>query len=146
MNILTVNKRASHDYTFLETYEAGMVLSGQEVKSIKNGSVSIKGAFITFSANEPFLAKAHISPYKNAKATSSYDPERPRKLLLKKREIVSLLGKKHLQGLTIIPVKIYTAKRGFIKIQIALAKGKKLYDKRKDIAKKESDRRIKRLL
>jgi SsrA-binding protein len=146
MNILTINKRASHDYAFLETYEAGIVLSGQEVKSIKNGSISIKGAFITFSNNEPFLAKAHISPYKNAKAISSYDPERPRKLLLKKREIISLLGKKQMQGLTIIPIKLYTAKRGLIKIQIALAKGKKIYDKRKDIAKKESDRRIKRLL
>ena len=146
MKVLTVNKRASHDYTFIETYEAGLVLSGQEVKSIKSGSVSLKGTYITFSGNEAYLTNAHISPYKNADVSDVYDPTCPRKILLRKKEIERILGKKRTQGLTVVPLKIYTKRRGIIKIDIALARGKKQYDKRQAIKEKEFKRRSQRNL
>jgi SsrA-binding protein len=146
MKTIAVNRRASHDYTFIETYEAGLVLSGQEVKSVKNGGVSLRGSFITFSGNEAFLTNAHINPYKQANVPDSYDPTQPRKILLKRNEIDKILGKKQSRGLTIIPLKIYVKKRGLIKISIALAQGKKLYDKRQSIKVKEYKRRIQRNL
>ena len=142
MKTITINRRATHDYTLLERYEAGLLLSGQEVKSAKTGGVSLKGAFITFSENTPYLTNAHISPYKYAGELPSYDPTQPRKLLLKQKQIDTLLGKKQAQGLTIVPTKMYVGRRGLIKLEIALGRGKKLYDKRHDIAKRDSERRL----
>lgn len=146
MKTVAINRRASFDYTFIETYEAGLVLSGQEVKSVKNGGVSLKGSFITFSRGEAFLTNAHISPYKYASIPDSYDPTQPRKILLKKSEIHKILGKKQSLGLTVVPLKIYTGRRGLIKIHIAIARGKKQYDKRQDIKTKDYKRRIQRNL
>jgi len=144
MKTIALNKRASHDYHLLEHFEAGLVLSGQEVKAVKNNQISIKGAFVTFSENQPYLTNAHISPYKFAGDLPGYQPDAPRKLLLKKSEIKTLLGKKQSQGLTIVPVKIFTNRRGLIKLDIALARGKKQFDKRASIAEKETKRKIAR--
>lgn len=143
-SLLAENRRSFHDYTILETFVAGLVLTGQEVKATKNHQISLKGSFITFSNNEAYLTNTHISPYKNAQEIPSYQPDRPRKLLLKRKEIANLLGKKHAQGLTIIPLKVFVAKRGLIKVEIALARGKKMYDKRSDIKKRDSERKIQR--
>ncbi|QQS61394.1 MAG: SsrA-binding protein SmpB [Candidatus Moraniibacteriota bacterium] len=145
MSILCENKRAFHDYTLLEKYVAGLALTGQEVKAIKNHQISLKGSFVTFSNNEAFLTNAHVSAYKNAGELPSYEPERSRKLLLKKKEISNLVEKKQTQGLTVVPIKIFISRRGLLKIEIALARGKKQFDKRADIAKRESQRRMQRI-
>ena len=121
------------------------MLSGAEVKSIKNGHMSLKGAFVTIHANELYLTNANVSPYPFAKTTIAYDPTRSRKLLVKKSEIKSLVGKLHVKGLTLVPLRVYT-KRRLIKLEFAVARGKKDYDKRTDIAKKESKRDIERNL
>jgi len=145
MKIIASNKRALYDYEVLERFEAGLVLSGQEVKSVKTGGMSLKGTFVTFSENMPYLTNAHISPYKHAGELPGYEPTRPRKLLLKKSQIKSLLGKKSAQGLTVVPLRVYQGRRGFLKIEIALARGKKQYDKRATIAEREFKRRKNRI-
>lgn len=150
MPVLAVNKRANFDYDIQETYEAGLVLLGYEVKSVKTGHVSLKGSFVTFkkgagkSLPEAYLTNAHIPLYKHAGKVSSYEPTRPRKLLLKKKEINYLAGKKLEQGLTLVPIKIYT-KRSFIKLEFGVGKGRKKYDKREVIKKRELDRNIRTL-
>lgn len=149
MTVLSFNKRANFDYEILETYEAGLVLLGHEVKSIKTGHVSLKGAFVVSKKGnkilpEFFLINAHIPLYSKASTVSGYDPYRSRKLLLKKREINFLLGKKQEQGLTLVPIKIYT-KRSLIKLEFGLGKGKKKIDKRETIKKREVDRKIRTL-
>lgn len=144
MKVIATNKRARFDYEILETYEAGIVLTGPEVKSVKAGQVSIKEAFATVKGEEVFLTNAHISPYKQA-ANIEQDPTRSRKLLLKKSEISSLIGKSKTQGLTLIPTKIYL-KRGFVKVEIGLGRGKKLHDKRETIKRKDTQRDIQREL
>jgi SsrA-binding protein len=149
MPTLAYNKRAKFDYEILATYEAGLVLFGHEVKSIRTGHVSLKGAYVTVkrtSKNLPelLLINAHISMYKKASGIKDYDPTRPRKLLVKKNEIKHLLGKKDEQGLTLVPIKIYT-KRSLIKLEFGIGKGKKKYDKREAIKKRETDRTIRTL-
>jgi len=144
MKVIATNKRARFDYEILETFEAGIVLTGPEVKSVKAGQISIKEAFATVKGEEVFLTNAHISPYKQA-ANIEQEPTRSRKLLLKKSEISSLIGKSKTQGLTLIPTKIYL-KRGFVKVEIGLGKGKKLHDKRETIKKKDTQRDIQREL
>jgi len=141
--ILAVNRRARFDYEILEKFEAGLKLAGHEVKSARAGKVSLKGAFVTIHQGEAYLTNAHISPYQPKNIPPSYDPTRPRKLLLKKKELKSLIGKQ--KGLTIIPLKIYT-KRHLIKLEIALAKGKKKIDKREVIKKREAERMIRRVM
>ena len=142
---LAVNKRANFDYDILEKYEAGLVLLGHEVKSVRAGNISLKGAYISFrnpkksDLPEAYLMKASISLYKQASTVTDYTPERDRKLLLKKREIMRLVGKKKEQGLTLVPLKIYT-KNSFLKLEFGLAKGKKKYDKRASIKKKDLER------
>ena len=125
-----------------------MVLTGSEVKSIRNGQISLKSAYIGIVYNpkpELFLIKASISAYKKASSKLDYDPERPRKLLLNKSELKSLVGKLEQKGLTIIPLKVYTS-RNLVKLEIGLAKGKKMYEKKEQIKKRDIDREIRRTL
>jgi SsrA-binding protein len=143
MSTLALNKRANFDYQILETYEAGLVLTGQEVKSAKNGRVNLKGAYVTLTGTEPFVLNMHIAKYDKAGDIPSYDPYRTRKLLLKKREINHLVGKKQEQGLTLVPLKLYV-KRNKVKLLFGLGKGKKKYDKREDIKKRDVKRDLRR--
>lgn len=149
MKILAVNKRANFDYEILEKYEAGIVLLGHEVKSVKTGHISLKGSFATIKRStgrlpEVYLTNAYIPLYKHAGNIKSYDPARPRKLLLKKKEIRYLIGKSKEQGLTLVPTKIYT-KHSLIKLEFGVGKGKKKIDKRETIKKRELDRNIRTL-
>jgi SsrA-binding protein len=136
------NKRGRFNYEILETYEAGIELLGAEVKSIRVGHISLNEAFATFRGKELMLTNAHISPYKPAGENNS-EPTRPRRLLLKRTEIDKLAGKVQGEGLTLIPLKIYD-KHGKIKVEIGLGKGKKKYDKREQIKKREQQREIER--
>jgi SsrA-binding protein len=145
MNGPAFNKRANYDYEILEKYEAGLVLLGHEVKSIKTGHISLKESFVTILGTELYLTNAHIPPYKHAGRLENYDPTRPRKLLVKKSEIKRLIGKARTQGLTLVPIKIYT-KRRYLKLEFGLGKGKKEYDKRDKIKKKEAERSMSQLL
>ena len=129
------NKKAYHDYFLEETYEAGISLHGTEVKSLRMGKCSIKESFIHIENGEMIIYGMHISPYEKGNIFNK-DPLRPKKLLLHKNEILKLQGKMKEKGYTIVPVQVYF-KGSLVKVQIALAKGKKLYDKRKDIAKKD---------
>jgi len=145
MPTIAINRRATFDYSILEKYEAGLVLLGAEVKSIKSGRISLKESFVTIKGGELYLTNANIPKYSFAGNLKSYEPTRPRKLLVKKSEIKRLLGKTHAQGLTLIPLRVYT-KRRLVKLEFALAKGKKSFDKRSDIAKREAGRKIERAL
>lgn len=141
MPTLVTNKRARFDYEILETYEAGVVLSGQEVKSVRGGNVSLAGAFVTIRENEAWLTNAHIGAYAKAGPLPGYDPTRSRKLLLQRHEIATLLGKRKQAGLTLLPLSLYT-KRNHLKLEIGLARGKKKYEKRETIKKRDVDREI----
>ncbi|TDB63679.1 SsrA-binding protein SmpB [Arundinibacter roseus] len=137
------NRRASFEYFFLENYTAGMVLTGTEIKSIRQGKVNFQDAYCLFMDGELYIRSLHISPYTEG-THYNHDPLRDRKLLLTKRELRKLEEKLTDQGLTIIPCKLFTSERGLVKLEIALAKGKKLYDKRDSIKerdiKRETDR------
>lgn len=144
MKIVAVNKKAKHNYEIIETIEAGIELKGSEVKSLREGNVSLNDSFARIENGEVFLYNFKISPYRQ----SSFfvpDPDRPKKLLLKRWEIDRLAGKLAVRGFTLIPLKVYFNDRGWAKVELALAKGKKLYDKREDIKKKELEREIKRI-
>jgi len=145
MTTLALNKKAKFDYEFLEKYEAGLVLFGHEVKSIKTGHISLKGAFVTIHNGELYLTNALVPLYQHAGNIKNYDPNRSRKLLVKKSEIRSLVGKKTQAGLTMVPIRVYT-KRSLIKLEFALAKGKTKYDKRNVLKKRDTDRNIARAL
>ena len=145
MNILAKNRRASYDYEFQDKYEAGLVLAGSEVKSIKTGHISLTGSFITRRGNELFLTNANIPPYKFSEEIKNYDPTRPRKILLRKSEIKHLIGKMATEGLTLVPLCVYT-KRKLVKLEFALARGKKQFDKRSTIQKREAQRKMERTL
>jgi len=142
--IIVENRKAYRDYEITEEIEAGMELLGWEVKSIKNGAISLKDAFIKFENGEAFLLNAYIAPYKYA-GSFPCNPERKRKLLLKKREIKRLIGKVKEKGFTIIPLKVYLKGR-WIKILIALARGRKKYEKRQILKEREIKREIEREL
>jgi SsrA-binding protein len=137
------NKRASHEYTFLEVVEAGIVLTGTEIKSIREGKVQFGDAYCIFKDDELYILEMHISPYDFGNLNNA-DPRRERKLLVSKKERNKLKSKSEEKGLTIIPVKLYFSERNFAKLQIALAKGKKLFDKRHDIKDKDTERQMKR--
>ncbi len=151
MTVLAFNKRANYDYEIREKYEAGLVLLGHEVKSVKTGHISLKGSFVTLrqaqgrlskkqdKLSELYLVNAHIPLYNRAGIIKDYDPYRSRKLLLKKSEIKHLIGKKQEQGLTLVPIKIYT-RRSFIKLEFGIGRGKKKIDKREMIKKREVER------
>jgi SsrA-binding protein len=143
MKSLAINKRANFDYELSNRYEAGLVLTGQEVKSVKNGHISLKGSFVTLKGSELYLTNANIPPYKFAGKLKDYDPYRSRKLLLKKSEINTLLGKSRSQGLTLVPIRVYTKKR-LVKLEFGVGRGKKKYDKREDIKRRESKKRLNR--
>ncbi len=136
------NKKAKHDYFLLEFYEAGIELVGTEVKSLRNGRCSIKESYIEINGGEIFILQMHIPPYEQGNIFN-LDPIRKRKLLLHKNEILKLLGKIKEKGFTIVPVEVYF-KGSKVKVSVALAKGKKLYDKRRDIAKKDQKREAQR--
>lgn len=141
------NKIAYHNYSILETLEAGLVLSGQEVKSIKSGHIQLDKAYISIDKNlEVWLVGAHVAPYaRMSKPTSPYVPDRNRKLLVSKKQALSLLNKTRTSGLTILPLSVYT-KGSFIKIEIGIARGKKKFDKREDLKKRDIEREIERRL
>ena len=143
MPVLAENKKARFDYEIMETYEAGLALSGQEVKSARDGQMSLKGAFVTFHNGEANIIGSHVSKYKPAGPLPTYDPDRTRRLLLRKKEILYLQGKAQEQGLTIVPLKVYTKNR-FIKVEVAVARGRHKYDKREVLKKKDLDREIAR--
>ena len=142
MKLIANNKKAYHDYFILETYEAGIALHGTEVKSLRMGKCSIKEAFIRVENEEVFIYGMHISLYEKGNIFNK-DPLRVRKLLLHKYEIRKLLGKTKEKGMTLVPLKVYL-KDSLVKVEIGLAKGKKLYDKRQDIAKKDQQREAQR--
>jgi SsrA-binding protein len=140
MKTLVYNKRAKFDYFFLDTFEAGIVLSGGEVKSIREGRASLQDSFVRISNGQAYLMNAHINPY-NFSDNRNYDPRQSRKLLFHKKEIAQLVGKSSGKSITLIPVSIYD-KHNNLKVQIALAKGKKQYDKRASIKEREVKQRI----
>ncbi|GBE53250.1 SsrA-binding protein [bacterium BMS3Bbin14] len=143
--IVCKNKKAFHDYHIERTMEAGMVLSGPEVKSLRAGRANLKDGYAQLKGGEVFLYNVHISPYAFATHTAS-DPLRVRKLLLHKREIRKLIGKMREKGLALIPLKIYFINNGKAKIELGLARGKKLYDKRAALKEKQSNRDMERAL
>ncbi len=145
MQFFAKNKKAYYDYEILKTYEAGVVLFGFEVKSIKSGKTSLKGARVVIRGGEAFLIGASISPYQVANTPKDYDPERARKLLLNKKELNELIGKEQQKGLT-FPALSWYNKRGLIKLEFAEARGKKKYDKREKIKRRDSERDLKRSL
>jgi len=145
MKTITQNRRSSYDYEILETYEAGLILFGCEVKAIKTGHVSLTGSFVTTKNGELFLTNALIPPYQPQNTPIDYNQSRPRKLLLKKSEISSLISKLKVKGLTLIPIRLYT-KKNKIKLEFGIAKGKKKADKREAIKKHDIERDIGRKL
>lgn len=145
MPTYAVNKKARFEYDVLDTLEAGLVLTGQEVKSIRNKSMKLSGAYITFHKEIPMVTNLHIPKYSYAGHLQQYDPDRSRPLLLNKKEIAYLRGKSMEKGLTIIPLSLYTKSRR-IKLEIAVVRGKKLHDKRRDIKKREQDRETRRAI
>lgn len=140
--LIANNKKAYHDYFILEKYESGIVLHGTEVKSLRMGKCSIKEAFIQIENGEMFIYRMHISPYEKGNIFNK-DPLRVRKLLLHKKEIDKIFGKMKEKGITVVPLQVYFS-GSLVKIEIGLAKGKKLYDKRDDIAKKDQKREAQR--
>ena len=145
MSIAT-NKKAFHDFQISETFMAGIMLTGPEVKSVKNGRVDLKGAFASVEHGEIWLKNAYISPYARARqAQLNYDPNRSRKLLLQAREISQLIGKTSVKGITLIPLKIIN-KGGLIKVELGLGRGKRRQDKRETIKKRDFERNKQRLI
>lgn len=145
MEILAENKKAFFDYEIIEKYEGGLILIGSEVKSIKNKKINLSGSYVIIRKNNAYLLNAEIPPYQPKNVFFDYNPKRSRKILLKKKEINSLLLKIKQKGLTLIPLKVYN-KNGLIKLEFALAKGKRLFDKREKIKKREIKRKIERLI
>lgn len=139
--VVANNKKARHDYFIEETYEAGIVLTGTEIKSIRQGKVNIKESYAKIEDGEMIIYGMHISPYEQGNRFN-VEPLRPRKLLLHKQEIRKLIGYTTLKGLTLVPLRMYINGKGRAKLEIAVAKGKKDYDKRNSIAKRDADRRM----
>jgi SsrA-binding protein len=142
VKVIAKNKKALHDYHIEETFEAGIVLTGTEIKSIRQGRVNLKDSYARINNGELFIIGMHISPYEQGNRFN-VDPTRTRKLLMHRKEIDKLFGKIKLQGLTLIPLDLHL-RNGFAKVQLALAKGKKLYDKRQTAAKRDAERMIQR--
>ncbi len=142
--VVAVNKKANHDFAIEETIEAGIVLQGTEIKSIRNGKVQLRDSFVRIRNNEAWISNMHISPYDQGNRFN-HDPLRSRKLLLHKKQISTLIGRTKEQGFAIVPLKMYL-KDGFAKVLIGIGKGKKDYDKREDLKKKEAKREMARAL
>lgn len=143
--VIARNRRASHDYMLEETFQAGIVLLGSEIKSVRNNKVSLQDGFVQEQDGELWLMSVHIAPYEQSGVFGHTDPIRPRKLLLNKREIAKIITKLRQNSYTVVPLQVYL-EHGLAKIDIAIAKGKKLYDKRQTIAKRDADRQIRRAL
>jgi SsrA-binding protein len=141
---VATNKRARHDYHLLEDFEAGIVLTGTEIKSVRANRVSLQRGFVQVRNGELWLHEVHIAPYERA-GYEHHDPTRPRKLLLRRREIGHIIEALTLKGLTMVPTRMYL-KNGWAKVGIALARGKKKYDKRADLAKRDAQRQVERAL
>jgi SsrA-binding protein len=142
--VVCTNRKASHLYEVEETYEAGLVLEGWEVKSLREGRANLSDAFARVVDGEVYLYNFHISPYPHSREAKLADPTRTRKLLLHKREIKRLAGKVQLKGYTLIPLKVYFNSRGIAKVELALARGKKVHDRREDIKRRELERELNR--
>lgn len=142
-NISIVNRRASYEYEFLIKYIAGIMLKGTEIKAIREGNVTMQDGFCTFQQNELWLHQVTIAKYTEG-TYNNHEPTRPRKLLLNKKELYQLSKKSEEQGLTIIPLRVFINERGFAKVEVALARGKKLYDKREDIKERDVKRELQR--
>jgi SsrA-binding protein len=145
MDIIATNRQAHFKYAILEKYEAGLVLKGSEVKSLRNKDASLNEAFAQVRDDEFYLYGLHIGPYKQAHL-GGHEPKRPRKLLLKKIEISKIVSKVSERGCTLVPLALYFNKRGIVKVEIAVAKGKQLHDKRETIRKRETTREIQRAM
>lgn len=141
MAVYADNSKAKFDYQILETFEAGIVLAGHEVKAVKKGHASLRGSYVKIIGGKPVLLGANISPYQPGNVSADYDPQRTRYLLLNKKEIKYLLGKAAEAGATLVPLKLY-GKHNLIKLEIGLARGKKKYDKREAIKKQEVEKKI----
>ncbi len=141
MPTLAVNKKARFDYELLETLEAGLVLTGPEVKSIKAGRVQMKGAFLDINKDELWLKNVYIAKYGPAGKQEDYESDRNRKVLVHKRQLARLIGKKQAEGLTLVPLSIYT-KGNLIKLEFAVARGKKKHEKRETIKKRDVERQM----
>ena len=144
IKIITDNRKAKFDYVLLDKFEAGIVLKGSEVKSLRDAQVTLKDAYISFQGDEAFLQKAHISEYKQS-SYNNHDPERLRKLLLNRNELNQIYAAIREKGLSCVPTKLYF-KKGRVKVEIALAKGKKKGDKRDTVKKRDANREIQRRL
>lgn len=142
---VTVNRKARHDYEILETYEAGIVLTGPEVKSVRQGKVSLSEAYARVNKGELWLYNMHIAPY-DPVLQRNYDPRQPRKLLMHRREIDRLMGLTQQRGLTLVPLRVYFNERGYAKIELGLAKGKRKMDRRREIMEREMKREVDRAL
>jgi SsrA-binding protein len=145
MAVLVENKKAFFDHEILEKFESGIALTGQEVKSIKSGRVNLAGSYVVLRGGEAFWVGANIPPYQPKNAPKEYDPERARKLLLRKEELKSLIGKGKEKGLTLLPLRVYT-KGAKIKLEFGIAKGRRKSDKRELIKKREAQRNIEKEL
>ena len=144
-NIIATNRKAYRDYEILESLECGIELKGSEVKSLRAAKVNLNDSFARFEGQEIFLYNTHISHYAQA-SYLNVDADRARKLLLHKKQLERINGKLTQKGLTLIPLKLYFNERGFAKLELALCKGKKLYDKREDIKRRETDRELRRII
>lgn len=139
MPTLAINKRAKRDYELLDEYEGGLMLTGAEVKAAKKKNMHLRGAFLSIQRGELWIKNMHIGKYQPAGAQENYEPTRDRKVLVHKKELKELVGKKNAQGLTLVPIRVYT-KGGLVKIAFATARGKKEYEKRASIKKRELDK------
>ncbi|MBO2521032.1 MAG: SsrA-binding protein [Firmicutes bacterium] len=143
VKVVATNRKARHDYHIQETYEAGIVLTGTEVKSIREGRLNLRDSFARIEGGEVFLYNMHVSPYSHGNRWN-HEPTRTRKLLLKKEEIRKLVGKVQQEGWTLVPLRVYFSPRGHAKVELALARGKKLWDKRQAVARRDAQREAQR--
>ena len=143
--VVATNRKAYHDYFIEEKFEAGIVLTGTEVKSLRDGRANLQDSYASVKDGEAFLHHCHISPYSHGNLMN-HDPLRVRKLLLHKKEINKLLGKTQQKGLTLVPLRIYFSERGKVKVELGLAKGKKQYDRRESIKAREAGREVERAI
>jgi len=143
--VVATNRRARHDYDILETFESGIALKGSEVKSLRDGKIQLKDSFARVQDGELWLHGVHIAPYVYAHGADGHDPDRPRKLLLHRAEIDELTGRTQQESLTLIPLSVYF-KEGLAKVELGLAKGRRRYDKRQAIAKRDADREAARAM
>jgi len=144
IKVVATNRKAQHDYFLEDRFEAGMALQGSEIKSVRAGQISLREAYVKNDGREVWLINAHIAPYEPANRLN-HEPRRPRRLLLHRREITRLFNETRLKGLSLVPTRVYLA-RGRAKVEIALARGKRKFDKRQEIARRESERDLARVL